>query len=112
MIPETVTLAFDPADESEEIKTIFANDLARTIWLAVKFRHLTTSHFNSSCLHFAAAIKKARKKRPLTSTELSVILSGGTVPPAPRIIGSNEADFVDELLPLVNGEKILDFEIE
>lgn len=63
MIPETVILAFDP-EITEEVKRVFSNDLARTIWLAVKRSHMTSQYFNNDCLHYAKVIEDFKKKGP------------------------------------------------
>jgi len=113
MIPETVALAFDPKEtKNEEVKEVFSDDLARTIWLATKCNHLTSGYFNNDCLTFAKVIKRLKKKGPLTADLLFNILSGVAMPPGHGIIGSSEREFATELLPFVNGEKIINFTVK
>ena len=112
MIPEKVTLLFDPKTANQEIRAVFAHDLARTIWLAVKSSHLASQHFNSDCLHYAKAIEKMKAHEPLTAEQLLRVLSGWALPPDRGIIGQHEHGFADELLPFVNGEKTLVFEVK
>ncbi len=109
MIPETVTLPFDP-EKTEEVKAVFCNDLARTIWLAVRPGHIVSNYFNDDCLYYAKAIEDIKKERPITAKLLFYILSSGLGRgPDHVIIGSKEQDFAAELLPFVNGEKTINF---
>ena len=110
MIPEVVTLAFDP-ETDEEIKEVFSNDLARTLWLAVRRSHLTDQYFNNNCLQYAKVIESFKKEGPLTAGLLLRILSGVAKPPGQGIIGSAELEFATELLPFVNGEKTINFTV-
>lgn len=113
MILETVTLAFDPKTiEIQEIKDVFANDLARTIWLAVKSGHMTSQYFNNDCLHYAKVIENAKKKGPLTANMLFRILSGVAAPPGHGIIGGGELNFATDLLPFVDGQKTISFTVD
>ncbi len=112
MIKETVTLAFNPEKSSKEIKEVFANDLARTLWLGIRQGHLKDDLFEKHCLLYAKMIKRAKKDRRLTSEVLFIILSGMAGYPGEGIIGSKERDFAAELLPFVNGEKTIGYKVE
>jgi hypothetical protein len=112
MIPETVVLAFDPKkSESKELREVFSDDLARTLWLAVKSGHLTDSNFNRNCLTYAKIIRDLKKKEPMTADLLFRILSGFAKGPGQNIIGSAEASFAAKLLPFINGEKTISFTV-
>ena len=45
-------LSFDPEIDikTEEIRNIFDSKMARTLWLAIKPKHLTDQYFNKNCL--------------------------------------------------------------
>lgn len=105
MIPEIVKLNFDPKTASREVQDVFSDDIARTIWLTVRSSHPTSQYFNTACLYYAKVIKEARKNSSLTAKQLLNILSGDAV------IGKNELDFAIDLLPFINGEKAIKFEI-
>lgn len=111
MIRETVPLLFDPKNESEEIQTVFADDLARTIWLAVKDGHVAGQYFNRNCLYYARVIADLKKTKQLTAEQLMRILSGWAMSPVDGIMGDHDLAFATELLPFINGEKTIKFEI-
>jgi len=80
-------LGFDPLnliqDETEEgvtISDVWKDPLARTLWLAMKARHLTSQYFRKACIQQAAGL---RKNPPKTVNELYIstgdyALGGGT----------------------------------
>ena len=105
-IPRKVILTFDPKEAGGEIKKIFRDDLARTLWLAVKSGHVVSQYFNSMCTEYARVIRKAKQKSPLTARQLLHILSGVGRHPGYGIIGENELPFAQNLLLFVNGERI------
>lgn len=111
MIKEKVELLFDPEKSSEEIKEVFADDLARLLWLGVKSSHIVDQHFEKHCLLYAKIIDKAKKKEPLTAQKLFWIISGMARYPGEGIIGTSEKAFAEELLPFVNGEKTITYTI-
>lgn len=103
-IPEKVTLTFDPAKSvNPQIRTVFEDPLARTIWIAIRRSHLTNQYFNQSCLTLAKELRK-KKYQNIDGKQLNTLLyRQGT-------IGSAEYDVGDKILPFVKGEKT--FEIE
>lgn len=110
MIPETVTLTFNPEEANEEIRKVFACNLARTLWLAIRPGHIVSQYFHAGCLHYAGVIKKRlAQEEPLTAEQLLRILSGMT--PGYGIIGHGELAFARDLLLLVNGERTIDFKV-
>lgn len=111
MIPEAVTLTFDPG-QTREVKKVFSNNLARTLWLAIKPGHLTNQFFNDDCLHYAKTIEDIKKKKLLTAKLLLNILSGAGKPPGHAVIGKDELGFATELLPFINGDKTMNFTVE
>jgi hypothetical protein len=112
MIRENVTLTFDPEKSRKEIKEVFTNDLARLIWLAVRYGHVVDEHFSKDCLRCARAIERSKKAGKLTAEMLFRILSGFAGAPGQGIIGSSEKDFAAELLPFINGEKTISYEVK
>lgn len=111
MISQTVNLLFDPEADSGEIKEIFSDDVARTLWLAVKQSHVAGKHFKSAILRYAALIKDLMEKGDLDARKLFYILSGSFAPDQ-AIIGSCEQAFAEELLPFIKGEKAITFKIK
>lgn len=112
MIQESVTLGFDPkTSKNEAVRRVFHDELARTLWLAVKQNHMTSQYFEEDCIKYAEKIRKLswRRKSPLTSYQLLNILSHDL--PGHGIIGHGESDFAAELLPFATGEKKIEFEI-
>jgi hypothetical protein len=113
MIQETVVLAFDPKkSQDEDLKKVFSDDMARTLWLGVKSGHLTDSNFNRNCLTYAKIIRDFKKKESMTADLLFRILSGFARGPGQNIIGGAEASFAAELLPFINGEKTIGFTVK
>lgn len=60
MIPYPLTrLTFDPTRiEDPTLQRVWQDPLARTIWLAVKYMHLTDQYFTRECLTAARAIRR------------------------------------------------------
>ncbi len=113
MIPETVTLLFNPEAASKEVQEVFANELARTLWLAIKPGHLTSGSFNEDCLRRAKIINGIKKKKEsLNAQGFLMILSGLAAGPGHMILGATELDFATELLPFVNGDKKISFKVK
>jgi len=92
-------LAFDPVKTPDSsIRRIFRDQLARAVWLAVRYRHLINQHFNQECL---AAAKLIRKRKPQTAYELQLVIRH-TMPS--HASGINEP-FWTQFLPCVTGQK-------
>jgi hypothetical protein len=111
MIRQSVKLNFDPGASNPEIQNVFADDLARILWLAIKQGHLTDQNFCGNVLRCAAEIKQAEGKGMLDAKRLFFILSGATKSPGCGIIGPSELSFADEIMPFVTGEKSINFEV-
>ena len=111
MIKQLVVLNFDPKTASQEFQKVFANDLTRTLWLAIKQSHLTDQYFCKSIIRYAVAINAAKEEGKLSAETLFRILSGFASPPLSGVIGPSERSFAEELLPFVTGEKTITFEI-
>lgn len=61
-------LTFDPTKTKEPgLRKVWADPLARTIWLAVRAGHLIDRHFEKRCL---TAAREIRRARPTTIEEL------------------------------------------
>lgn len=100
VVPNTVIhLSFDPAAiKNRKFQRVWKDGLARTIWLAVKYRHLTNQHFNMECLE---AAKWIRVRKPQTATDLECLMRMA-MPHNAR--GINEP-FWTQLLPCVLGQR-------
>ncbi len=115
-IKENVVLAFDPAIDSPELddeqnktlQEVFANRMARTIWLGIRQGHLVDQNFTQNCLHVASVIEKVLNDGPpdLRWRTLGRYLSGC------NMLGSSETEFGKELLPFIAGEKEIEFTVE
>ncbi len=105
MIKNTLKLGFDPKlSDNQEIKKVFADKLACTLWLAIKSTHLVDERFNQACIAIARWIRK--EKEPLTEGRLYVFLDQWGV------IGTNEQKFCTELLPYARGEKTIKYTVK
>lgn len=90
-IPNPIKLAFRLAevpwreeafvyDQGRELKAIplreiFADELERTLWLAIKSRHITSQYFNHMVREAAALI---RRQPPCSARELHIYIGGMT----------------------------------
>src|SRR5512146_3120524 len=71
-----VTLGFDPdelTDKScaDDLRAVFHDRVARNLWLAVKWKHLTSQYFVPDVLRIAASIHQLK---PQTIPELATCL--------------------------------------
>ncbi len=102
-VVEKVTFTFDPFNsDNTPIKAVFEDELARTIWIAIKRNHIVDQHFNKRCLIIA---KMIRKHPHITGKQLNHCLCWDY-----NVIGCKEETVGDEILPFILGDKI--FEIE
>jgi hypothetical protein len=112
ILPEYI-LHFDPEkSEDEDLRCVFHDELARTLWMAIKGTHITSQHFNKGCLQVA---KEIRKSIPLTAYQLRRILGnvGGGLPGMGLIgWGQSEDSFGEELLPYVLNEKKITYRVD
>ena len=90
-------LAFDPVGKSMDtldggvsLHQVWADDVARTCWLAVKARHLTDQYFRECCL---ANARDIRTRKPDSPQSLAMIFHG---PPSCR-----EMAFFEQLFPYI-----------
>lgn len=114
MISQSVQLAFDPETADQEIRKIFSNDLARTLWLAIKQCHVTSKNFNIVIPMYAKIIadEMAKENEVFCAGKLFKILSGFGKAPTRCVIGQDGQSFAAELLPFVKGEKVIAFEVK
>jgi hypothetical protein len=94
-------LGFDP--KQSKIKEVFESDLARTLWLAIKQSHLTTSIFPYDCLRTASYLKE--NGVPETAKELQRVFDTHFGHPPYNF------EFTETVLPYLKGEKTLDYVI-
>jgi hypothetical protein len=103
-IKNPVELKFDPSDEKigEELKSVFENKLARTLWMGIKQRHLTDQYFESYCLNISEIFEKLGI--PDTTNKLKRILER-------NFNRTYSQKFLEELLPYLSGKKNLEYEV-
>lgn len=101
LIPKIAVLAFDPlAIEDRKLRKVWKDPIARTLWLAWKWRHLTDQNFNDQCLKAAAYL-----------TALPVRTLGDLSKALGRFPAGGER-FIEELLPYVTGQKQIGYEVD
>lgn len=94
-------LSFDPtAIEDPTLQRVWDDPLARTIWIGVKYRHLTSQHFPEECLEAAKRIRRL-KPTDVTSLKIAMGMTHGIKEP-----------FWTQFLPYVLGEKQFGFVYE
>jgi hypothetical protein len=103
-IENPVELGFDPLDEKtrKEVKAVFENKLARTLWMGIKQRHLTNQYFEGHCLNVSEIFEKLGV--PDTPEKLKRILERNFN----RVY---DRRFVEELLPYLSEDKNLEYKI-
>jgi hypothetical protein len=97
-------LVFDPLDFSmrKELREVFENKLARTLWIGIKQRHLTDQYFEGHCLKVSKIIEK--DGIPESTEKLEYLIN--------RHFGNGYSkEFIAELFPYVSGEKNLEYEV-
>lgn len=107
-IPEIIELTFRPDELEGEVAKVFKDDLARTLWLAIKRSHVVAKGFNSLCLAYAKKLR-GMDKEELTAERLFSILNG-SIDQREDLIGTKEIAFARELLPFVKGKKELRYD--
>lgn len=104
-IVNPVQLKFDPSDKRirKELKKVFENKLARTLWMGIKQRHVTDQYFERNCLDLGEFISK--KGVPDSPEKLEYMIH--------RYFGRGgySKEFIRELLPYLSGEKNLEYEV-
>jgi hypothetical protein len=118
-----VRLGFDPeklketAQELSEhtgcwsIRQIFANDVARTFWLAIKGRFLTCQHFRDDCMKVAMWIERGEltgSDEAALHARLYTLLSLTKMFEMGRGL---DHELVDELLPYLLLRQKLEYEV-
>lgn len=73
-IPNPVELAFDPKESGEGIKTIFEDNIARTLWLSWRTGHIVSQYFLFDCWNSACRIKECAP--PIMEADLIRCISG------------------------------------
>jgi hypothetical protein len=103
-IKNPVELNFDPLDKEigKEVKAVFENKLARTLWMGIKQKHSATQYFESHCLNVSEIFEKLGV--PDTPEKLKRILERNF-----SMIYSQK--FLEELLPYLSGKKDLEYKI-
>lgn len=97
-------LTFDPTKTKASLRRVWADPLARTIWIAVKAGHITEQHFDKECLTVAREIRRAR---PTTVADLKKTMCRHMRMNAP---GYDDLFFWEQFLPYVLGTKQFGYE--
>lgn len=95
-VPDPCELAFFVEDAEPIIQEVFADRVARTIWLGIKAGHVTSTEFNQNCLTLARWI--SREDGSVTNSWLTGALQDL------GMIGSAEK-YGNILAPYINGDK-------
>lgn len=100
LVPYPVAkLVFDPtAPREPDLQRVWRDPLARTLWLAVRYRHPVNKYFTEECL---AAAKEIRRLKPKNVHSLVLAMRRG-MPSHARGI---REPFWTQLLPYVLGQK-------
>lgn len=108
--PDPVKLAFDPAKtEDEQFKRIWSDEIARAVWIGLRYRRVTNQHFKDHVESIAASVKKRLGLGVLSRTQLRGMFSWNS-----DIFGSEELTGLValRLFPYLVGEKVFRFEVE
>lgn len=106
-IPEIGILEFYPKD-IPEIAVIFNNRIARTLWLAIKFQHLTDQHFNEGIATITPWIEDGEldaEDDEHAAMQLYTWLIGW------RMIGDSGIPFCRKLIPYIRGNKTIAYRL-
>jgi hypothetical protein len=108
-IKNPVELKFDPFDEktTKEVKSIFENRLARTLWMGIKQGHIMDQYFERQCLNVSEIFEKLGV--PDTPEKLKRILEKNFN----DLYNSTRYNkkFIEELLSYLSGEKDLEYKV-
>ncbi len=104
-------LKFDPTskDASKTIRKIFLDDIARTLWMGIKQEHIVNQYFDEDCLATARYIKKKGIPKTVRELELVIALNTKGAHIYEKIYSRN---CLEELLPYINGKKLLGYVFE
>ena len=101
-----VTLQFDPERAIPKVQRVFRDDLARTLWLAIKGTHIVSQHFNANMLAMAHGIKVRREiGKPITGRWIHMVLEDYGV------LGTMEGAFADELALFLNNNGTITYSV-
>ena len=64
-----IPIAFDPATATDKVQEVFADPIARSLWLAIKIGHLVNQYFDDDCIAIAGWIHKQRDEGELERSE-------------------------------------------
>ena len=108
-IKNPVELKFDPLDDktTKEVKAIFENRLARTLWMGIKQGHIVDQYFEKQCLNVSEIFEKLGV--PDTPEKLKRILDKNFN--ALYDTKTYNKKFIEELLPYLSGEKDLEYKV-
>lgn len=103
-IKNPAQLKFDPNGDkiSLSLKHIFQNKLARTLWMGIKQRYLTSQYFEAHCLNTSKVLEKFGV--PDSTEGLRKIIEK-------NFNMQYSPEFLEELLPYLSGKKNLEYEV-
>jgi hypothetical protein len=110
-IPNPVRIVFDPAStDNYKVRAIFADPVARTLWLAWRVVHIVDEHFNDQVLSVAARFgqppRTARELRERINPEYPVIWSSTS-----NFVGEDFPAWCEAALPYFTGKKMLGYAV-
>jgi len=102
-IPNPIMVNFDPLASSTpfEVKKIFGNNIARTIWMSYKANHSPPPNLNAKVINITKIIDE--NGLPNNSTGLLKIMH--------LYLENIKLEFTDELFQYITGEKTLEYKI-
>lgn len=94
------TKIYDQGRDTDAIplRVIFTDDLKRTLWLAIKSRHITSQYFNHEVTRVADSI---RQKTPVDPRDLHSRIAASTGRHSQDGIHESPDRFCEELFPYI-----------
>jgi len=108
-IKENVKLGFDPkTTKADRIDEVFADDVARTLWLTWRPSHIVNQYFGDDVLTIAKRIKKTP---PTTVQQLRQCFYGTGSGNATNFVSGDVERYCPLALPYFTGEKTVAYEV-
>ena len=103
-----VILKFDPDKASvPEVREIFQDEVARTIWMGFRMHHIVSQYFNHNVLDFVKRIRSAGIESITVEGIMSILMEGGYYVNNDLRTGTFDEmrKFWEMMLPFIKGEK-------
>jgi hypothetical protein len=97
LVPEKAEFAFRPDEAGESFRKVWADPIARLIWVAWKRKHMVDQYFDDECLTAAAYYRKNLERW------LPRYRAGGVS----NFYCASHEQFVAEILPVLRGERAI-----